>query len=84
MSQIKSFGIGQTAKTIALLYLIGSAVIMVPSALIMLISSGEISSLLFILLPIPYGIICYISVAIGCWLYNKVAAKFGGIEIEIS
>ncbi len=34
--------------------------------------------------PILYGIIGFISAWIGAWLYNIVASKVGGIQIEVA
>ncbi len=39
--------------------------------------------LLFIVAPIFYGIAGFITMALMCWLYNVVAARMGGIEIEL-
>ncbi len=33
--------------------------------------------------PLLYGVIGYVCVALFSWIYNLVAQKFGGIEIEV-
>jgi hypothetical protein len=37
-----------------------------------------------IFLPIFYGAIGFVFALLGAWLYNMVASKVGGIEIDIS
>ena len=37
-----------------------------------------------LIMPVFYGILGFILGAIGAWLYNIVAKKVGGIEIELS
>lgn len=86
MAQIKKFGVGQTAKVIAILYLIPTAIIMIPAGLIMLLFGGDDAlggGIMFMLSPILYGLVSYVAIAIGCLIYNFVASKVGGIEIEI-
>ena len=38
---------------------------------------------LIVVLPLIYAIVAFISIPIVCWLYNQIAARFGGIEISI-
>jgi hypothetical protein len=86
MHEIKSFGVFQTAKVAAVLYLVISAVIVVPLTFIMMAVAGNRANpfgLLVLLLPILYAVIGFILTAIGCWVYNLIASMAGGIEIEI-
>lgn len=39
---------------------------------------------MLILIPIVYGVIGFVIGALGAWVYNFVATKFGGLEIELS
>lgn len=43
---------------------------------------GMLTSLIF--MPIIYGIIGFVFGAVGAVVYNFVAKKFGGLEVEIS
>lgn len=83
MKQIKKLGAIQTAKFAAVLYLVVSAVFFIPMTIIALIGSGEAASLLLIFLPLVYAALGFVGVAIFCWIYNLIAGKFGGIEIEL-
>lgn len=94
MAQIKSFGILQTAKFMAVMYFIMSCIFVIPMALFALtvgFSTGEqdgiVGSLLggvgMLLIPIFYAIFGFIFVAIGCWVYNLVAGFVGGIEVDL-
>ena len=89
MQQVKSFGIFQTAKVLAALYFIMTAIFAIPFAVIGAIVSvvaGKpegLLSLLLIAVPFFYAIIGGLFGALICWLYNVVAARIGGIEIEL-
>lgn len=89
MQQVKSFGIFQTAKVLAAMYFIMTAIFAIPFAVIGTIVSilaGKpegLLSLLFLVAPFFYAIIGGLTGALACWLYNMVAARIGGIEIEI-
>jgi hypothetical protein len=94
MKKIKKFGVLQTAKVIALLYLVGSAIFLVPlSLLAMVTKSPELSSALqrtlgsssaafIISLPLLYGIFGFVFASVACLLYNFIASKIGGVAIE--
>ncbi len=89
MQQVKAFGILQTAKVSAVLYLILTAIFAVPFALIGTLVSlltGKpqgLVALLFLLAPFLYAIVGALMVAFMCWVYNMIAARIGGIEIEL-
>ena len=89
MQQVKSFGVLQTAKFLAAMYFIMTAIFAIPFAVIGAIVSviaGKpegLFSLLFLAAPFFYAIIGGLFGALACWLYNVVAARIGGIEIEI-
>ena len=88
MHEIKSFRIFQTAKVIAVLYLIFGVV----EAVILPIAFGHsphphsFTGTLFVLIGVPilFGLIGFISMVIICWLYNLIAARIGGIAFELT
>ena len=87
MMQIKSFGVFQTSKLIAVLYLMVFAVIGIPVGLIAITVSptrwGGLGLVLVLLIPVIYGVLGFVFTAIACALYNVVAKWVGGIAIDI-
>ncbi|MEA2723848.1 MAG: hypothetical protein QOH59_1619 [Gemmatimonadales bacterium] len=85
MAQIRRFGVGQTAKVVGVLYaLIG--VVLVPFVLIAGMYSPNKTGLgagFALAIPILYGVLGFITTAIGCAIYNLVAGLVGGIEVEL-
>lgn len=91
MLQITRFGVGQTAKVCAVLYFVVSLVILVPIALFMAVA-GSASAMpmpfgggwvVLLVLPFVYAIVGFVGVALSCLLYNLVASRVGGIEMEM-
>ena len=83
--RVRRFGVGQTAKVFGILYaLIGlvAAPIFLVAALL---APGEVGFGVgfAVLLPLCYGLLGFVTTAIGCFVYNLVAGWVGGIEIEI-
>jgi hypothetical protein len=86
MHEIKHIGVFQAAKFAAAMYLLISAVIVIPLTFILMAFGGERTNpygLLVLLLPLLYAIVGFVFTAIGCWVYNLVAMAVGGIEIEL-
>jgi len=84
MVRIKSFGVLQTAKVVAVLYLLLFAVIGIPVGLGMALArSAPIGFAMILLLPIGYGLLGFVLTAITCALYNLVAGWTGGIEVDL-
>jgi hypothetical protein len=88
MHEIKSFKIFQTAKVIAVLYVIFG---FVEGTILTVVFAHHphphpLRATLFFLIgfPILFGVVGFIALAIGCWLYNTVAARIGGIAFELS
>jgi hypothetical protein len=83
--RLSRFSVGQTAKVLGLLYgLMG--LIILPFFLIPVMRSPEEYGFgigFALALPILYGLFGYVFTAIGCALYNWVAGKVGGIEINL-
>lgn len=95
MKQIKRFSPHQTAKVVAVLMAIGSLPMFIPMILISMFTmplmdaQGSSSdffglSFFFLIFPIFYLIIGYISIWIGCWLYNIMYRFVGGFEFELA
>jgi hypothetical protein len=85
MHEIKSFGVMQTAKVMAVIYAILAAVIGFFLALSALFRGHPVRAILALFgLPILYGVFSFIFVAILCLLYNEIARRVGGVEIELN
>jgi hypothetical protein len=89
--RITSIGILQTAKTAGALYGVVGLIFGVFAFFIELfVPSGYFAGpsgigpaiLALILGPIVYAIGGFVAFAIGGWLYNLVAARTGGVELE--
>ena len=90
MKRIKKFGVFQTAKVFAIIYFIIAAIFMIPFGLLSTALGSEAipgfpvaGGLFLILIPFIYGFIAFIMIAIACLVYNLIAQKVGGIELEI-
>lgn len=85
MAQIRSFGVGQTAKVVGALYAL-MGLVFVPIVLIASMISPDKSGVgpgFALALPVIYGVLGFIFTAIGCAIYNFVARFVGGIEVEL-
>jgi hypothetical protein len=83
--QIRRFGIGQTAKVIAVLYAL-MGLIFVPFFLFAAAFAPKETGFgtgFALALPILYGVLGFIFTAIACAIYNFVAGFVGGIEVEL-
>jgi hypothetical protein len=83
--QIRRFGIGQTAKVVAVLYTLLGLVFVPVFLLAAMFSPREtgFGTGLAVALPILYGVMGFIFTAIACAIYNFVAGFVGGIEVEL-
>ena len=90
--QIKRFSPHQNGKVFGILMAIASLFIFVPMALLMAVVGPQVDqygneivfpSALFVVMPIFYAIFGYLSVAIGCALYNWLYRYIGGFEFEL-
>ncbi len=82
--QIKRVEPLQAAKVLAVFYFI----IAIPlSALMMLASQADPAHSLplgmLIMMPLMYAVFGFIFIFVGAWLYNRIAAQIGGIEITL-
>jgi protein-S-isoprenylcysteine O-methyltransferase Ste14 len=82
--QIEKFSVHQNAKVFAVLMALSSLVMVIPFMLIVSMSAPEGAFPLFMLFvfPLMYLVFGYVMVAIGCWLYNWIAKRMGGLEYE--
>jgi hypothetical protein len=85
MRQLKSFGVLQTATVAGVLYFAFGLIFGVLAAIVS-IFTGHFGHAIFMLIvpPIGYGIAGFVFTAIMCALYNAVAERVGGIEINVS
>ncbi len=83
--QIRRFGIGQTAKVVAVLYAL-MGLIFLPFLLAAAAFAPRETGFgagFALALPILYGVAGFIFTAIACAIYNFVAGFVGGIEVEM-
>lgn len=89
--QIIRFSPHQNAKVFAILMTVSSLVFFVPIIGIQMATMPshdgqgnpiDFPYMMFAIFPVFYLVFGYISVAIGCWIYNKLSPKIGGIEYE--
>ncbi len=91
MVRVKKIGVKQTAKFAAVFYLTITAIFFIPFALISLLvgalseagSLGLFPGVFMVFMPFVYAGIGFLMVAIMSVLYNFVAKRVGGVEIEI-
>ena len=81
--QISRISIHQTSKVISLIYFVVSAVVCIPVGIFGLISTGNMESLFMVIVPVVYLVAGYIMIAVVSWVYNLIAASFGGIELTL-
>lgn len=95
MQVFKKIGVGSAAKvyglTLGLLGIFFGVIYALLFSFIGSFSNEEIPMagaglgiFMLILIPIVYGILGFIIGALGAFIYNFVAKKFGGLEIEFS
>ena len=85
MHEIKSFSVWQTSRVVAVLKGTMSWIVGVFLALVALRHGHPLKAIFFItLFPIVVAAVGYVVAAFLCWLYNQVAARFGGIAFELA
>ncbi len=77
----------QTSKVLALVYFFSS----LPFVLFMFIATmmapktdNAFPAALFIVMPFLYMAFGYLISLYGTWVYNRIASRFGGIEVTVS
>ena len=83
--QIATISILHNAKLAAIIYLVFSVPMVAIMAVPMMLSGMPGPGLgMLIMMPILYVVFGFIFTAVGAWVYNLVAAKFGGFEFTTS
>jgi hypothetical protein len=83
--QIERFSPHQNAKVFAVLMAVSSLVFVIPLMLIASSFAPEgagMSGLAVLAFPLVYLVFGYLSVTIGCWVYNLLFPYIGGIEFQ--
>lgn len=87
--QVRKISTHQSAKIIAILTAVSALFIMPVALLPVILSSGGLSRIdsatltTLIFMPIIYLMLGYVFMRLYFWIYNKLSAKFGGIEFEL-
>jgi hypothetical protein len=85
MQEIRSISVVQTAKVGGAIYLIVAAVIGICFALVTLVRGHPGRAFLALVgIPIFYAVVAFVFTAVFCLLYNEIARRIGGIEIELA
>jgi len=86
MKQIKRFGVVQTAKVAGVVYLAIGVIVAVFVFLGSMLGGFRgmaFGGIMILVLPIVYAIVGTLATATGCVLYNAIAERIGGIEIDL-
>lgn len=82
--QITHISLHQTAKVLAIMIFIFSAVFLIPMGIISLFTPDRQAAAVLFILPFIYFAVSYVTWYIWGWLYNLVASHFGGIEYDVT
>jgi len=86
--RIKHLGVLQCGKTLGTIYFLFSLpflVFLLPLAIALEAKLGLLAALaLLILMPVCYGLAAFLGGILTAWLYNIVAARYGGFEFTTS
>ena len=83
--QVARFSPHQNGKVFAVLMALTSLIFFIPFFLIFVVSApaqARPPMLMMLLMPLMYLVIGYVTVAIGCVIYNVMFKYIGGIEFE--
>jgi hypothetical protein len=87
MQQIKSFGVLQTSKVMGVIDFFLGVLVAIGFMLRFATRHGLHHPrvlIFFLFVPLLYGVIGFVITAVVCGVYNWVARRFGGIEIELA
>ncbi|MGI4841812.1 MAG: hypothetical protein ACRYF7_00720 [Janthinobacterium lividum] len=82
--QIVHVSVLQSAKVMAVLYLVLSLPMVALMAIPASASGQGFSMAMLIMMPILYTVLGFVFTAVGAWVYNIVAGKVGGFEFTTS
>ncbi|MBA3644686.1 MAG: hypothetical protein H0W63_00770 [Gemmatimonadaceae bacterium] len=89
--RIQRFGIKQTSKLAGIVYFL-LGIMLIPFFYLAILAppppgapprSQNMSPGLLLLLPFFYGVVGYVMTALILYIYNRVAMKAGGVELDI-
>jgi hypothetical protein len=87
--QIARFSILQTAKIATIMYAI-AGLLLVPFGCVLLFLPSpsnnptlRITGIVYLFGPLLEAVIGFIFTVIGCWIYNLLAPRIGGVEFEL-
>jgi hypothetical protein len=83
-TQILHFSKLQSAKVMAVLYLVLSIPLTLIALLPPLLMHQPVPWSMLLIMPIAYTLVGFVFTFLGAWIYNGVAAKLGGIEITVA
>jgi hypothetical protein len=82
--QIVNVSVAQSAKVLAVLYMVISVPVLAVMALIGAFTGNIGSAILMLLIaPLIYGVVTFLCTGLLAWLYNLVAKRVGGLEYSI-
>ena len=91
--QIRRLSPHQNAKVFSILMALSSLVFILPMFAIMSLAAPNLDpngnpvnsppTFFFLIMPVIYLVFTYVSVAIGCVIYNFMVKYVGGIEFEL-
>ena len=84
MAQIRRIKVVQSSKTLALVYFVFGVIAAVIMALVSLAAGGGVAQALsmVLLFSVVYAVAAFIGFTLFAMIYNFVAARWGGIEVE--
>lgn len=82
--QVTKVSVSQTAKVLAVLYMVISLPFLALGALLGAFKgSVGVVILALVVAPVIYGVLTYLCTGLMAWLYNVVAGRVGGFEYSI-
>lgn len=84
MHEIRSIGVLSAAKIMGAVYFVFGEIVAVFVALQALLHGHLIRAIVaLIFVGAIQGLIGFVASAVLCWLFNQIAGRIGGIEVEV-